>query len=384
MRRTALYRNKDLLQERLRQVPVCPGIYRFYDASGAIVYVGKSVCLRDRVRSYFTGRVVAGKVRRMRQEIVELDWQETGSELEALLLESRLVKHHQPRFNVLLRGFVPLPYVRVDTQDPFPLIQITRAPERDGATYFGPFHSRSALESAVRALTDSLKLRDCDFPGEQLVGQRPCYRYEFGVCSGPCLGEITSDDYRMAVESACDVFAGQEHSVINLLREKMARAAERLQFELAARFRDATRHIESVAGRQQALVSAVRELSLVAVCPAARGPRLCYFVFRCGRLVYQDEGDLGELTDPHARRHRAARLAALAAPTPEDVSRRLDAALLDEVQIVTAWMKQKTREGDYWEFPRNADPAQGADGLEDWLHALATRILTPTEQEAAA
>ncbi|MBM3459883.1 MAG: excinuclease ABC subunit C, partial [Armatimonadetes bacterium] len=126
MGRTALYRNQQELQRRLREVPDAPGVYRFYDARTEIVYVGKSIHLRDRVRSYFSGRPATTKLRRMRQEIVELDWEETGSELEALLLESRLIKRHQPRFNVMLRGFVPLPYVRVDREDLYPRLEITR------------------------------------------------------------------------------------------------------------------------------------------------------------------------------------------------------------------------------------------------------------------
>jgi excinuclease UvrABC nuclease subunit len=364
---TALYRDKARLQAALREVPPAPGVYRFYDVSGALVYIGKSICLRDRVRSYFTGRATTKKLRRMRQEINSLDWQETGSELEALLLESRLVKRHQPRFNVLLRAFVPLPYVRVDLRDPYPRLEVTRAPERDGASYFGPFYNHGAVEEATSRLSDALRLRDCAVPGEKLASQKPCYRHEFGTCSAPCLGLVEPEEYRRSVENACAVFEGREQSALQMLQRRMEQAAERLQFEIAARLRDALRHIRSVCGRQAALHSAVRDLSLVAACPSRTADRLCLFVFRSGRLVLQDEAPFGELRAAASRKAWARRLVSAEAPEKGTPDVRIDPSLLDEIQIVTGWMRQKTREGAYWQFPPGVTNTALAAQLAAWL-----------------
>jgi excinuclease UvrABC nuclease subunit len=364
---TALYRNKPKLRARLREIPACAGIYRFYDVDGAVIYVGKSVCLRDRVRSYFTGKADCKKVRRLRQEVAALEWEETGSELEALLLESRTVKRLQPRFNVMLRGFVPLPYVRVDLTDPFPRLEVTRSPERDGAAYFGPFRNQGVLESAAGALADALQLRDCAVPGAQITRQRPCYRLELGTCSGPCLGNVSPAEYRRAVDSACSVFEGREQTALQILTARMERAAERLQFEIAARFRDVIRHIQSLGGRQQALLSATRSLSLVAACPSRRTDSLCLFVLRSGHLVLQEEVARQDLRDGRARRALAERLVALQPPARDAEAVRIDPALLDEVQIVTAWMKQRTREGSYWEFPTGTGKRELRAQLDAWL-----------------
>lgn len=367
---TALYRNKTHLRARLNELPAGPGVYRFYDADRSLIYIGKSVCLRDRVRSYFTGKAAEKKVRRLRQEIAEIDWEETGSELEALLLESRLVKRHLPRFNVMLRGFVPLPYVRVDFHDPYPRLEVTRAPGRDGAEYFGPFRSQNTLEAAVGALADALRLRDCPEPGARLAGRRPCYRHEFGTCSAPCLGGVTPEEYRQAVDNACAVFEGRETSTLSVLQARMERAAERLQFEIAARLRDAMRHIQAVSGRQHALVSAVRELSLVAACPSRGSAALCLFAFRSGRLVLQEEVPLADLQRARTRRAWARRLVREAQPAPDaGSSRSIDPALLDEIQIVTAWMKQKTRQGAYWQLPEGTSPTDQTARLDAWLAA---------------
>lgn len=368
---TALFRQKKRLQETLGTLPAAPGIYRFYDAADALVYVGKSVSLRDRVRSYFTGRAATARLRRLRQEIARLDWEETGSELEALLLESRLIKRHQPRFNVLLRGYVPLLCVRVDMDDPFPRLEITRAPERDGARYFGPFRSQAALEVAVHALSDTLRLRDCPGPGEKLTLQRPCYRYEFGTCAGPCLDAARQEEYRSAVETACAVFEGREQAALEVLQRRMEQAAERLQFEIAARLRDAVQHVRALGGRQHALQSAVRELSLVAACPSRRRHALCLFAFRAGRLVLQEEVAAAELATAAGRRQWAARLLSALAEGPEAPT--LDAALLDEIRIVTQWMKQKTRSGEFWQLPPDASPGAASTRavLAAWLRERA-------------
>jgi excinuclease UvrABC nuclease subunit len=366
-RSTALYRRKTELQARLRALPAAPGIYRFYDVSAALIYVGKSVCLRDRVRSYFTGQAASKKLRRMRQEISELDWEKTGSELEALLLESRLIKRHQPRFNVLLRDFVPLPYVRVDTADLYPRLEVTRSPQRDGATYFGPFHSQACLEAGVSALADALRLRDCTIAGSALHKQRPCYRHEFGTCSAPCLGAVTEAGYREAVESACAVLEGSDHSVLEALRNRMERAAERLQFEIAARLRDAIGHIEAVSGRQHALISAIHDLSLVAACPSRHSENLCLFVFQSGRLVLQEDLPRAELKDPVSRGACAGRLIAAGTAQAAVPDTRLDTSLLDEIQIVTSWMKQKTREGAYWQIPAEIPSDTLILSLDGWL-----------------
>jgi excinuclease UvrABC nuclease subunit len=354
-------------------------VYRFYDVGGGLIYVGKSVRLRDRVRSYFTGKADCKKIRRLRQEVSAIEWDETGSELEALLLESRLVKRNQPRFNVLLRGFIPSPYVRVDHTDPFPRLEITRAPERDGASYFGPFRRQDSLEAAVGALTDGLLLRDCATPGERLPGSKPCYRQELGTCSAPCT-DANPAAYRQAVEAACAALEGSEEGAIGQLRLRMERAAERLQFELAARLRDAARHIQAVAGRQHALRSAVHSLSLVAVCPSRREEHLCLFVFRSGRLVFQDQGSAEEMGHAEARQTWATRLIAAHEAAPAGNLREIDAAQLDEIQIVTAWMKQRTREGAYWEWATGLQPAEAARELDQWLAKLAA----PPEQDRLA
>lgn len=169
------------------------------------------------------------------------------------------------------------------------------------------------------------------------------------------------------MENACAVFEGREQSTLELLQTRMERAAERLQFETAARLRDAIRHVRSVGGRQHALLSAVHDLSLVAVCAARRSEQLCLFVFRSGRLVLQEDLGVEELCRPGTRKSWARRLVKEAQPAARPpAAGEIDPALLDEIQIVTAWMKQKTRQGEYWRLPDGKRSEQAAS-LDAWL-----------------
>lgn len=369
-----LARRPTALAAVLERLPAVPGVYRFRNVRGTVIYVGKSVCLRDRVRSYFAGQGGGTKARRLRAETAQLEWTETGSELEALLLESRQVKELQPRFNTMLKEFVPLPCVRLDLADPYPRLEVTRTPRRDGALYFGPFFRHGTLETAVAALGQALGLRDCEYPGGRLPGRRPCHRYELRTCLAPCVvgGDAGGREaYARAVRLACEALAGEGDrpgGVFPLLEARMHRAAESLRFEQAARLRDALAQLRTLCGRQQVLLSALAELSLVAACPAARPGRRVLFVFRFGRLSAQEEVDDRLLSVPALRRALAERLLAAAlhpGPVPA-----IDSVLLDEVQIVTRWLRGRTGAEGCWTVAPGSDPTHLLPRLQHWLAGL--------------
>jgi excinuclease UvrABC nuclease subunit len=343
-------------------------VYLFRDAADAIIYVGKSICLRDRVRSYFAARPATRKLRRLRREIRGLEWQETGSELEALLLESRLVKQFLPRYNRMLRSFRPAAYVRVDWRDPFPRLEMTRSPGADGADYYGPFGRWDALEAAVDAVVDTLRLRTCAVPGSRLPGTRPCYRWEFGTCSAPCAAGISPDQYREAARSAADLFGGRARGSMILLEESMAAAAENLRFETAARLRDAIAFIRRASGRQQSLLSAIRRLDVLAVCPSARAGHLALFVFASGRLALQKEVQEQALHREDERRDLAREIARVEAAQEPVRPGPLTSGALDEIQIVSAWMRRRAKEGTHLALPR--DPAATEKQVAAWLADL--------------
>src|SRR5437879_3470810 len=241
----SLPRSYEKVRQQLAALPECPGVYLFRDAQGSIIYVGKSICLRKRVRSYFYRRGdESRKLRRLRQEIRSVQWIRTGSELEALLLESRLVKQNQPRFNTLLKHYRNYPFICVDFKDAYPRLEVTRTLERDEAIYFGPFDNGRNIQQVVDTLSDALKLRTCATPGDALSRQRPCLRLDFGRCEAPCVNPVERQPYLVAVQEACSLFEGKSERLLRVLRVRMEQSADRLQFEAAARMRDAFVNIQ--------------------------------------------------------------------------------------------------------------------------------------------
>jgi excinuclease ABC subunit C len=363
------------VRRRLGVLPDSPGVYLFRDAQEQIIYVGKSIRLRQRVRSYFQVRAdESRKLRRLRQEARSLAWIPTGSELEALLLESRLVKRHLPRFNVLLRNYRHYPFIRVDFTESYPRLEVTRVLQRDEARYYGPFSGAGAIEKVVETLSDALRLRTCEAAGAGLATQRPCLRLDFGRCDAPCVHAVDRERYRRAVEEACRLFEGQADSLFGLLQGRLEQAAERLQFELAARLRDAIRDIRRLVGKQQALLSAVRNLSLIAVCPARRPDSVELFLFGAGRLLDQREVSLATLEQPSAVRALVRQLRGRYQGSAPSDATRVEQEVVDQINIVSDWLRRRSGEGRHLILPEAADVASAWQDVGRWLRQAAPQV----------
>ena len=237
------------LRDRAAGLPTDPGVYHFLDGDD-VLYVGKAVDLRDRVRSYADPR--GERIRRMVDRADGIDVAVTDTETQALLLEANLIKRHQPRYNVRLKDDKSYPLVQL-TDHPVPRIEVTRDPD-PGATVFGPFTDKGRVETAVKALRETYGLRGCS--DHKYAGRdRPCLDFEVGLCSAPCTGEIDGDTYREDVESVVRFFEGETGVLTDPLRDAMATAAESEQFERAANLRDRLDAVESFHGAGEEAVS---------------------------------------------------------------------------------------------------------------------------------
>jgi excinuclease ABC subunit C len=239
------------LQSKLGELPDTPGVYLFKDAQGRVLYVGKAASLKKRVRSYFQGRPLDFKTQKLLERIVDVDWIVTASEHEALLLEDALIKRHQPRYNVRLRDDKRYPYLKL-TAEPFPRLVITRRLEGDakqGARYFGPYTQPGALREARRVIQKIFRVRTCPLAIEegQPARKRPCLDHDLGLCDAPCVGLITQAHYRKLVDEAALFLSGRVEELIAQLKCEMQDAAERLEFERAARLRDRLQALERLA-----------------------------------------------------------------------------------------------------------------------------------------
>lgn len=248
---------RDSLREAVRLLPEKPGIYIFKGAAGEVLYVGKALRLRSRVRSYFARRLDRGPwIARMVEGIASLEHVVTSNEVEALILESNYVKRHKPKHNVLLRDDKHFPYLKLSTQEDYPRLSVVRRSAGDGADYLGPFPSPGSLRRTIRFLQKAFHIRACTGGIEDKTSRR-CIYFQMGQCLGPCDGLQGREDYRAGVRDALDFLRGKSGTLVGRLRAEMEEKSGALRFEAAAKLRDRIRDIEEVAEQQQQRVIAV-------------------------------------------------------------------------------------------------------------------------------
>ena len=246
-------RKLDELREKAAALPLKPGCYIMRSADGTVIYVGKAKALKNRVSSYFHGSHNL-KTEAMISNIDDFEVIIAKSEFEALVLENSLIKHHKPKYNILLKDDKGYPFIRLDIKSPYPRFSIASRRARDGAEYFGPFGSRGNTKVALEMLLKALKLPTCSrrFPRD-LGRERPCLNHHMGVCDAWCRGVLTEDDYKARVDEAIMVLKGRGRELTAELTERMNAAAEELKFEEAARLRDTVKALELLETRQTVL-----------------------------------------------------------------------------------------------------------------------------------
>jgi excinuclease ABC subunit C len=276
----------DLIEELLRQLPSSPGVYIMRNARGNILYVGKSNNLKNRVRSYFASpQKLTPKTQLLVEKIHDFEYFVVTSDQEALILELNLIKRYWPPYNVLLKDDKTFPYLKIKTAEDWPRLYITRRLEQDGSHYFGPFASIQSLRRTLDVLKRVFPLRSCSRPVDAKKPVRPCLKHDLGYCPAPCAGRVTEIEYSRVIKQLVKFLEGKQDSVIRDIKKKMEAAAEGMNFELAARFRDQMRALESVAEGQQIAMKVRGEQDAIAF--ATENDQACVQVFmiRYGKLI---------------------------------------------------------------------------------------------------
>lgn len=246
----------DIVQEKLKLIPDDPGVYKMYDASGEIIYVGKARNLSNRVHQYFhSSKNMMPKVAAMVSHIADIEYIVVTNETEAFTLESNLIKEFMPRYNILLKDDKHFPYVRLDTKQDFPRFEIVRKVKNYDAKYFGPYLSSLTLNEAMSAIRDSFPVRHCKKDLKKAIArnERPCLMYHIGKCCAPCSGNISKDEYHKMLDKISAFLNGQTQPVISMLTDEMNSASDALDFERAAMLRDRIAVIKQIDERQRAI-----------------------------------------------------------------------------------------------------------------------------------
>lgn len=345
------------VQDQLKGIPAKPGCYIYRDADSNILYVGKAISLKNRVRSYFQSSTRhSTRIERLVHRIRDIETIVVDSELEALVLECNLIKEHRPPFNVRLRDDKSYPFILV-TKEKFPRVMFTRNPRKGGGKVFGPYSSAYAVRETLQILHKVFPLIPCGKSWSGRVEQRPCLYHHLGQCLAPCAGLPTQQEYATVIEQVMKFLEGKEAGVIDGLKAQMEAAAERLDFEQAAAIRDKISSLESVLERQKVLSDDGNDRDVVAVVQDDRGAAVQMMYIRGGRLIGQQNFLLDgskESTPTEAVQEFVKQYYSRAPEVPREVLLPVE---IVEKQIVQQWLRQKRGSAVTVEVP------QGGEGL---------------------
>jgi excinuclease ABC subunit C len=273
------------ITEQIKGLPTSPGVYLFKDAEGTILYVGKAANLRHRVSSYFgAGQKLTPKLKRMVSKIADLEYFVTSSEQEALILELNLIKRHHPRYNVRLKDDKTFPYLKIDLNDDWPRVHITRRLEEDGGRYFGPFASAKSVRQTLKLIKGIFPFRSCS---RLITGtdSRACLDYDIGRCLAPCIGVVSREEYAEVIRQVILFLEGKQEKVVQKLKTQMERASKILDFEKAAHLRDQIQAVEQVVEGQRIATKVKGEQDVIAFSGDKDQAYVQVFFIRAGKLI---------------------------------------------------------------------------------------------------
>ncbi|MFR1766431.1 MAG: excinuclease ABC subunit UvrC [Lachnospira sp.] len=278
------------LEGELKKLPDKPGVYIMHDKTDTIIYVGKAVSLKNRVRQYFRSSTNhTAKIKMMVSNIAYFEYIITDSELEALVLECNLIKEHRPKYNTMLKDDKTYPFIKVTTHEAFPRVQFTRNLKHKTGKYFGPYTSASSVKDTIELLCKLYKIRTCNRQLPKDTGkERPCLNYHIGQCSAPCQGYVSEEEYRSAVNSVIDFLNGAYTPVLNKLTKQMQEAAGQMQYEEAAKYRDLIESVKQVAQKQKITADDGTDRDVIACASDGTDAVVQIFFIREGKLLGRD------------------------------------------------------------------------------------------------
>ena len=275
------------IQEELKKLPKCPGVYIMHDEADTIIYVGKAINLHNRVRSYFRKNIGRGpQIDKMVTLIRRFEYIVTDSELEALVLENNLIKEHRPKYNTMLKDDKTYPYIKVTVGEAYPRVLFSRMMKKDHSKYFGPYTSAAAVKDTIELINKLYQLRTCNKNLPKDCGSdRACLNYHIGQCMAPCQGNIPEGVYRENVKKALDFLNGNYQEILKELEQKMQEASENLKFEEAIRYRDLFNSVKQVAQKQKITGSGGEDKDVIALACDGTDAVVQVFFVRDGKLM---------------------------------------------------------------------------------------------------
>ena len=342
------------IEEELKKLPASPGVYIMHDKHDEIIYVGKAISLKNRVRQYFqSSRNKTAKIEKMVSRIARFEYIITDSELEALVLECNLIKEYRPKYNTMLKDDKAYPYIKVTVEEPFPRILFSRTMKKDKSRYFGPYTSAGAVKDTIDLIHKLWKIRTCSRNLPKDMGkERPCLNYHIKQCSAPCQGFISEADYRTSVEQAVEFLNGHYGPVLSMLKQKMMDASEEMDFEKAIEYRELLNSVKQVAQKQKITSQSMEDRDIIAMARDDEDAVVQVFFVRDGKLIGREHFHVSASTAEEDGQILGSFIKQFYAGTPFIPREIWTQQEFDEMELVGQWLTKRRGQGVKFVIPK--------------------------------
>lgn len=342
------------IEEELKKLPAKPGVYIMHGEKDEIIYIGKAVILKNRVRQYFqSSRNKTAKIEQMVSHIRRFEYIITDSELEALVLECNLIKEHRPRYNTMLKDDKSYPYIKVTVNEDFPRILFSRDMKKDKAKYYGPYTSAGAVKDTLELLRKLYQIRTCNRTLPRDIGKdRPCLNYHIKQCKAPCQGYVSKEEYRESIRRAMDFLNGNYEEILKSLEEKMTEASEAMEYEQAMEYRDLLNSVRQIAQKQKITSSEMEDRDVIAC--SCDGPDAVVQVFfiRAGKLIGREHFHLTVAVQEEKGQILGSFIKQYYAGTPFIPRELMLQASPEEEELLAEWLSKKKGQKVYIRVPK--------------------------------
>ena len=345
------------IEEELKKLPAKPGVYLMHGEKDEIIYVGKAISLKNRVRQYFqTSRNKGAKIEQMVTHIRRFEYIVTDSELEALVLECNLIKEHRPKYNTMLMDDKSYPFIKVTTNEAYPRVMLARTMQKDKAKYFGPYTSATAVKDTIDLIRKLYKIRSCNRNLPKDIGkERPCLNYHIKQCDAPCQAYISEESYRQSISEAIKFLNGHYDGILKDLEAKMMEASDNMEFEKAIEYRELIGSVKQISQKQKITDSSGEDRDILAVAKDAEDAVVQVFFIRGGRLIGRDhfflrnaqEGSKGQILESFIKQYYAG--------SPFIPSELLIQEELEEKELLEKWLSKKKEQKVYIKIPKKGE-----------------------------
>lgn len=342
------------IQEELKKLPGKPGVYIMHDETDNIIYVGKAISLKNRVRQYFqSSRNKGVKIEQMVTHITRFEYIVTDSELEALVLECNLIKEHRPKYNTMLMDDKAYPFIKVTVAEPFPRIMLARKVEKDKSKYFGPYTSAGAVKDTIELIRRLYHIRSCNrrLPAD-MGKERPCLNYHIHQCNAPCQGYISQEEYRKSIDEVLHFLNGNYDLILKELKEKMEAASEALEFEKAIEYRELLSSVQKIAQKQKITDTAGDDRDILAVAEEGEDAVVQVFFIRGGRLIGRDHFYLKISEGETKSEILSSFIKQFYAGTPYIPAELMLQEEIEDIELLEEWLTRKREHRVHIRVPR--------------------------------